>query len=173
MRDFIHSSSCWLAKSKRFRPTENRGTTRAAVELWNPKFRSGGMFMSRLPMTELTMRRLNRSAASPDVPAANLAWHQAAGEHRRIPGIKFADQRGGHGLQCHPGLVRIVCRVFCGFFSSRTFANGRGRARKRMGVSYAYICERCFYIFEKFAKSYFEPLEAHPRNGRVSIHAYI
>lgn len=78
-----------------------------------------GMFVSRLPMTELTMRRLNRSAASPDVPAANLARHQAAGEHRRIPGIKFADQCGGRGLQCHPGLIRIVCRArvcFCFVF---------------------------------------------------------
>jgi len=76
------------------------------------KVPSPGMFMSRLPMAELTMRHLNRSGASPDVPAANLAWHQAAGKYGRIPEIKLADHRGRRGLQCHPRLIRIVYRVF-------------------------------------------------------------
>jgi len=76
------------------------------------KVPSPGMFTSRLPMAELTMRHLNRSGASPDVPAANLAWHQAAGKYGRISEIKLADHCGRRGLQCHPWLIRIVYRVF-------------------------------------------------------------
>lgn len=90
-----------------------------------------GMFTSRLPMTELTMRHLNRSGASPDVPAANLAWHQAAGKYGRIPGIKLADHRGRRGLQCHPWLIRIVCRMFFEYSGPVSRRYGR-RPRKRM-----------------------------------------
>lgn len=86
-----------------------------------------GVFLSRLPMTELAMRHLNRGSASSDVPTANLAWRQTTSKYRRITRIKLIDYRSGRSLQYHPRFIRIVYRVFC----ENQFYNVHRRSSKR------------------------------------------
>lgn len=148
---FNHSSSC---RVMRFRPTKNRALWYWIMKSKVPTSRPG-MFTSRLPMTELTMRHLNRSGASPDVPAANLAWHQAAGKYGGISRIKLADHRSRRGLQCHPRFIRIVCR----------FLNIQDQFRSDVSCRSCKQMEKYRVIFERLksalVKSDFKPLETY------------